>query len=94
MYSVLKCKSRQLLRSPNNSSSSSSIINNNNNINNNNKNNTGAKSSIVKKYHTTEILHTEMDFKCRLCIQFDGTEEHVISVCPILAKEKYIKRCD
>jgi len=39
-------------------------------------------------------LNTETDSKCRLCQQFDETIEHIISVCPILAKEQYIKRHD
>jgi hypothetical protein len=29
-----------------------------------------------------------------LCQQFDETIEHIISACPILAKEQYIKRHD
>jgi len=32
--------------------------------------------------------------KCRLCQQFDETIDHIISACPILTKEKYIKRHD
>jgi hypothetical protein len=32
--------------------------------------------------------------KCRLCQQFDETIYHIISACPILAKEQYIKRHD
>jgi hypothetical protein len=32
--------------------------------------------------------------KCRLCQQFDETIDHVMSACPILAKEQYIKRHD
>ena len=53
--------------------------------NNNNKLNT--------KYYATKILHTEMDSKCRLC-QHDETIDHIISACPILAKEQYVKRHD
>jgi hypothetical protein len=34
---------------------------------------------------------TEKDSKCRLCQQFDETIEHIISACPILAKEQDIK---
>jgi hypothetical protein len=34
------------------------------------------------------------DSKCRLRQQFDETIDHIISVCPILAKEHYIKRQD
>jgi hypothetical protein len=32
-----------------------------------------------------------MDSKCRLCQQFDETIDHIISACPILAKEQYVK---
>jgi hypothetical protein len=39
-------------------------------------------------------LNTETDSKCRLCRQFDETIQHIISACPILAKEQYIKRHD
>ena len=53
---------------------------------NNNNNN--------KLYHATKILQTETDSKCRLSKQFDETVEHIISACPILAKEQYIKRND
>jgi hypothetical protein len=37
-------------------------------------------------------LNTETDSKYRLCHQFDETIDHIISACPILAKEQYIKR--
>jgi hypothetical protein len=40
------------------------------------------------------IMNTETDSKCRLCQQFDETMDHIISACPILAKEQYIKRHD
>jgi hypothetical protein len=39
-------------------------------------------------------LNTETDSKCRLWQQFDETIDHIISACPILAKEQYIKRHD
>jgi hypothetical protein len=51
-----------------------------NNNNNNNNNN--------------KILHIETDSKCRLCQQHDETTDHIISVCPVLAKEQYVKRHD
>jgi hypothetical protein len=38
------------------------------------------------------MLQKEADSKCRLCQQFDGTVDHIISACPILAEEQYIKR--
>ena len=36
----------------------------------------------------------ETDGKFRCCEQFDETVKHIISACPILAKEQYIKRHD
>ena len=39
-------------------------------------------------------MNTETGSKCRLCRQFDETVDHIISACPILAKEQYIKRHD
>ena len=49
---------------------------------------------IIKNYYATKILKTETDSKCRLCQQFDETIDHIISACPIQAKEQYIKRHD
>ena len=49
---------------------------------------------IQSQYYPTKILNTETDIKCRLCQQFDETIDHIISACPILAKEQYIKRHD
>jgi hypothetical protein len=46
---------------------------------------------LQTKYYATKILNTEIDSKCRLCQQFDETTDHIISACPILAKEQYIK---
>jgi len=39
-------------------------------------------------------LNTQKDSKYRFCQQFDETIDHIISACPILAKEQYIKRHD
>jgi hypothetical protein len=50
--------------------------------------------ALSTKYYATKILHTETDSKCRLCRQFDETIGHVISACPILAKEQHVKRHD
>jgi hypothetical protein len=50
--------------------------------------------ALHTKYYSTKILNTESDSKCRLCQQFDETIEHIISACPIVAKEQYIKRRD
>jgi len=48
--------------------------------------------ALQTKYFTTKILNT--DSKCRLCQKFDETIDHIISACPILAEEQYIKRHD
>ena len=69
---------------------------------NNNNNNNNTESEIVAaqdqalqtKYYATKILNTETDSKCRLCQQFDESIDRIISACPILAKEQYIKRYD
>jgi hypothetical protein len=50
--------------------------------------------ALQTKYYATKILNTEADSKCRLCHQFDGRVDHIISACPILAKEQYVKRHD
>jgi len=50
--------------------------------------------ALQTKYYATKILKTQTDSKCRLCQQFDETIDHIISTCPILAKEQYIKRHD
>ena len=47
--------------------------------------------ALQKKYYVTKILNTETDRKCRLCQRFDETIDLIISACPILAKEQYIK---
>ena len=54
-----------------------------------------AQNQVLEtKYYATKILNTETDSKCRLCQQFDETIDHIISACPILAKEQYIKKHD
>ena len=50
--------------------------------------------ALQTKYYTRKILGTETDSNCRLCQQFDETIDHIISSCPILAKEQYTKRHD
>jgi len=50
--------------------------------------------ALQTKYYATKILNRETDSKCRLCQQFDETIDHIISACPILAKQQYIKRHD
>jgi len=47
--------------------------------------------ALQTKCLATKILHTDTDSKCGLCEQFDVTTEHVISVCTMLAKERYMK---
>ena len=49
---------------------------------------------LQTKYYATKILSTETDSKCRLCQKFDETVDHIISACPILAREQYTKRHD
>ena len=44
--------------------------------------------ALQTKYYATNTLNTETDNKCRLCQQFDETIDHIISACPILAKEQ------
>jgi hypothetical protein len=41
---------------------------------------------LQTKYYATKTLQTERDNKCRLCHQFEETVDHIISACPILAK--------
>ena len=47
--------------------------------------------AIQTKYYATKILNTETDSKFRLCQQFDEAIDHIISACPLQAKEQYIK---
>jgi hypothetical protein len=49
---------------------------------------------IIIIINATKILQTEKDSKCRLCHPFEETADHIMSACPILAKEQYIKRHD
>jgi hypothetical protein len=54
-----------------------------------------AQNQVLQtKYYASKILNTETDSKCRICKQFDEPIEHIISACPILAKEQYIQRQD
>jgi len=48
--------------------------------------------ALNTKCQATKILNTETDSKCRLCQQSDETIDHIISACPILATEQYVKR--
>jgi hypothetical protein len=47
--------------------------------------------ALQTKYHATKILQIEADSKCRSCHQFEQTVDHIMSACPILAKEQYSK---
>jgi len=47
--------------------------------------------ALQTKYHATKILKIETDSKCQ---QSDEIIDHIISACPILAKEQYTKRPD
>ena len=49
--------------------------------------------ALQTKYHSTKILQTETDSKCRKK-QYDEKVERIILACPILAKEQYIQRHD
>jgi hypothetical protein len=50
--------------------------------------------ALNTKYYATKILHTETDSTRRLCQHLDDTIDHIISACPVLAKEQYVKRHD
>jgi hypothetical protein len=50
--------------------------------------------ALNTKYYATKILHTETDSKCRFCQQLDETIDNIISACPVLAKEQYVKQYD
>jgi DNA-binding GntR family transcriptional regulator len=47
--------------------------------------------ALQTKHRATKILHTETDGNCRLCHQLEETADRIVSACPILAKEQYIK---
>ena len=40
------------------------------------------------------IIIIEIYIKCGLCQQFDEAIDHIISACPVPAKEQYIQRHD
>jgi hypothetical protein len=48
--------------------------------------------ALHTKYLATDLLPTEIDNKCRHSKQVDEKIGHIISACPILTKEQYIKR--
>ena len=51
----------------------------------------GQDRALQIKCYDTEMLNTETDSMCRFCQNFDETIHHIISTCPILVKEQYIK---
>jgi hypothetical protein len=54
-----------------------------------------ARDQVLQtKYYSTSILQIKTDSKRRLCQQSDETIDHIISACPILAREQFIKRHD
>ena len=50
--------------------------------------------AISKNYFKNNILKEETDSKCRLCRQHEETVDHLISRCPILAKNEFLMRHD
>ena len=55
---------------------------------------TAQDQALNTKYYATKVLHTETNNKCRLCQQHNETIDHIISACPVLAKEQYVQRHD
>ena len=53
-----------------------------------------AQDRALQTKYATKILNIETDSKCRLCQQFEQAIDHIISACPIIAKEQCIKRHD
>ena len=47
-----------------------------------------AQDQALQTKYVKKILNTETDSKCRLRQQFDETINHIISACPIPAKEE------
>jgi hypothetical protein len=62
-----------------------------NNNNNNNNNNKTTRSGITKQMSCDKDV-TNSNIANADCKQFDETAEHIISTCPILAKEQYTER--
>jgi hypothetical protein len=50
--------------------------------------------ALQTKYYATKILQTEKGSKCRSCHESEETADYIMSACPILAKEQYIKLHD
>ena len=57
----------------------------------------GRPSRPSSGVHKTIVAASGRDhtiWRTRLCQKFDETIDHIISACPVLAKEQYIKRHD
>jgi hypothetical protein len=50
--------------------------------------------TINTNYFRKKILKQQTDSKCQLCKEHEETIDHLISGCPILAKNEYITRHD
>jgi hypothetical protein len=50
--------------------------------------------ALQTKYLATKILQREKDRKCILYHPFEETAEHIMSACPVVAEEQYVKRHD
>jgi len=48
--------------------------------------------ALQTRYHATKIIQTDTDSQCSICQQFDEAVEHIISACPILTEEHYVKK--
>jgi len=42
--------------------------------------------ALQTKHYATKILNTETDSNCRFCQKFEETIDHIMSACPVLAK--------
>jgi hypothetical protein len=50
--------------------------------------------AISPNYFMRKILKEETESRCRLCKEYEETIDHLISGCPILAKNEYVIRHD
>jgi hypothetical protein len=50
--------------------------------------------AVSTNYFKNKVLKEKIDSKCRLCKQHEETIDHLISGCPILAKNEYLMRHD
>ena len=54
--------------------------------------NNNNKSLPTHWYQHNILKKPEVDVKCRLCGRFDETIDHLVTVCPELAKTEYVHR--